>query len=285
MARTHSATAEGLRQYAEQFEKECSKYAVWQLNYVQGQLRGCGTVGVTVAAQNTVPNLGKVTYAGALKKNSPGIVNLRKHISEDIGGDPFGDDPKNYAHGVPIRLKDGRWDYRPTSPWGIAEKGHTPPSGLVVPVKRPRGFRSAHVDMAWLKSNTELRPARSGGREVRVRKTNGVTFAPEATIKRLIKAEQKQAGKLLSGWAPAAAAFKHGRAPGGLYPQLGGKGSVKLVVQNTFKEYAWKIVNSEFPNDRSDPMSRTSVQLQISKICASRMSKALKNAQKHKIAP
>lgn len=282
MAKKVHANIAALRQYAKEFDQRMEKFEFWHLKNLQTHVRACGTIAVKVAAQYTPPNIGKVSYTDTFKKDSEGIKRLRTHVAQDLQGGE-----NDIVYGLPFKKANGKWDYISVDQGGAPTlTRRRAPSGLVVPITRRRGLpMTSNIGNNWLKNHTQFRPAKRGKREARA--GGPITFTSESAIKRIVAQQRERAGKLLSGWAPAAAAFKRGKAPAGLYPKLGGKGFAKIslapVKDKKARHYAWIITNCEFPNDRSNPINKTMVRDTIIKICQSRLKRAIKPAKKRKI--
>lgn len=187
-------------------------------------IRAFGTIYVRAAAAATPPHNSAASAATVLRsKKSADILALRKVISKNIAGV---DDPKLIkatAKPLPFRKLAGQWlaidetTRRPVNPRNVF--------GFIVPTSwgKVRGENPPETDPAQVYSGARW----DGHKMVPARWRR--SFVRKAKLAALVVRQQKQAGKLISGWAPAARVFAEGKSIAqGFFAELGGKGFGKI---------------------------------------------------------
>lgn len=187
-------------------------------------IKAFGTIYVRAAAAATPPHNRAASAASVLRsKKSADILALRKVISQNIAGV---DDPKLIkptAKPVPFRKLAGQWlaidetTRRPVKPGNVF--------GFIVPTswEKIRGENPPETDPAQVYSGARW----DGHKMVPARWRR--SFVRKAKLAALVERQQKQAGKLISGWAPAARVFAEGKSIAkGFFEELGGKGFGKI---------------------------------------------------------
>ena len=166
-----------------------------------------------------------------LKKNSTGIVNLKKRIARDIAG--VDDAARIEPFGAPIVRKNGTVlagslaTGKPLKPreW----RGNF---GFVV-VGSARGRKGkGSVSTVSPESVYEFRVFGSprGMRKRATRKPRGVHYVTAPALRAFVRAQQKHAGRYLSGWAHAARFFFAPRGiSAGYFAEHGRPGSARLL--------------------------------------------------------
>lgn len=172
----------------------------------------------TNALRTVTPPHGKgATMQSTAKKDNEGIRALRKRISQDIAGVDSPEQIEPFA--TPIFTRQKKWiaiksgggahelaDAKGN--FGFIVLGETAFKGKRAPLENPA---KVYGDPIFLKGRAHARQW-------------APHFVTAEALRRLVKRQQKQAGKFISGWAPAWDVFGGKRIPAGFYKKLGGKG-------------------------------------------------------------
>lgn len=190
-------------------------------------VKAFGTIYVRSMAASTPPHQ-RVAQAAApilSSKNQKDIKVLRERIAQNIAGVDSPDKVEGYARPVPFRNLPGAW------------LALDPSTGQRV---KPRGFFGMIVPTSWAKVRGQKPPATTpaalysgarwaGKKMIQPQRRKG--FVRKAELQSFIRLHQAQAGKLISGWAPAARVFAMGKklSPG-FFEELRGKGFGKIFT-------------------------------------------------------
>lgn len=186
-----------------------------------------GTIYVRAMAAVTPPHDGKADAQEALaNRKHENIMILRERIAQNIAG--F--DPNKEKHSVlvvPYRNISGEWmplDIRTRRP------------------AKPMGAFGIFVPLRWEKVKKKTIPESKPEQVYAGAKWDGKKMVPQRWRKHFVrhralaafvKKQQSHAGKLISGWAPAARVFAVGKSiANGLFENLGGKGFGRLYNDN-----------------------------------------------------
>jgi hypothetical protein len=189
-------------------------------------IKAFGTIYVRSAATITPPHNSGMNASTILRsKKHYDILELRKVISKNIAGV---EDPRlitPVGRPVPFRKLAGQWlaidetTRRTVKPNNVF--------GFIVPTswKKVRGVKPPETDPEQV-----YRGARWDGVKM-VPAHWRRTFVHKDKLTALVKQQQQQAGKLISGWAPAARVFAEGKnIAAGFFEELGGKGFGKIYT-------------------------------------------------------
>ena len=191
--------------------------------------RAIGTIYVRYLAANTPPNAfgGEVGPALRNRKNEA-IRTLQKRIAQNIAGvDNVSELRPNVE---PEKMGTDAWDYswlnaqRPGGKFGMlvptswrAVRGENPPESTPEEIYGTPEWRGGKM-VSKSPYNADYRLSSYTFGFVRLNK-----------LRKFVKDKQSHAGKLISGWAPAARAFAAGKnIAAGFFEGLGGKGFGKL---------------------------------------------------------
>lgn len=157
----------------------------------------------------------------AVKKNE-GYTRLLRNISMDIAGVPSPEDVQAYA--TPRRLKNGEFLAKTADGQLAVPRGGF---GFVVVSGGGGKFPAPIADPAAVYAGRSFVEGRSYLRGA------PVVYVRPAPVKRLIKSQQKRAGKFISGWVPGLRAMGAKKVAAGFYSALAGGGSGRVSGSGT----------------------------------------------------
>lgn len=196
-----------------------------RLEFLAGEVsdysvRTFGTFFARLLAATTPPNRWWRSPKVLRSQKNEDIKILRERISWNISGQTNPAEIEGFAQPVPYRNLPGQW---------LALDPQTRK-----PVK-PRGFFGIVVPISWKKVRGQKIPetspeqAYAGGRwdgkKVIGLQRKKIKFVRKNALKAFVKKRQKDAGRLISGWAPGARVFAIGaNIEPGFFESLRGKG-------------------------------------------------------------
>lgn len=183
-------------------------------------VKAFGTIYVRQMAASTPPHPWGTGPAALSSKGHEDIKSLHRRIAQDIAGVDSPAQVQAFAYPVPSKKWPGSWmaidtaTKRPAKPRGNF--------GIVVPTSwarvRKQVVPESTPEAAFEGARWQRGHKKPAGRARR-------HFVRRAKLAAFIRKQQKHAGKLISGWAPAARVFATGKniAPG-FFEHHGGKG-------------------------------------------------------------
>lgn len=187
-------------------------------------VKAFGTIYARAMAAATPPHDGSQVAGDVLRtKKQEDITELQKVISLNIAGVESPAEIAGFAKPVPYRNLSGSWlAIDPTTNRPAKPRGEF---GFVVPTSWAR-VRKQTVPETEPEQVYKM-SAWDGKKRVPFRRR--VSFVRKAKLAALVRKQQKQAGKLISGWAPGARVFAEGKSIAvGFFAELGGKGFGKI---------------------------------------------------------
>lgn len=183
-------------------------------------VKAFGTIYVRQMAASTPPHpVGKGPEALSSKGHAD-IKSLHRRIAQDIAGVDSPAQVQAFAKPVPYRKLSGAWlaidpsTGRPAKPRGNF--------GIVVPTSWARVHKQAVPESTPEAAFAGARWQRGHMQPTGHRRRH---FVRRAKLAAFIRKQQAHAGKLISGWAPAARVFARGkRIAAGFFEHHGGKG-------------------------------------------------------------
>lgn len=210
-------------------------------------IKAFGTIYANAMASATPPHTAKGTPATATKGHAD-IKKLKQIISLNIAGVEDPRQIKPTAKPVPYRKLAGAWmAIDPETKKPIKTRS---PFGFIVPTswRRVRGQNPPETDPAAVYATARWR-----GKKMVPAKFKKV-FVRKNKLAALVKKQQKEAGKLISGWAHGARVFATGKriAPG-FFAELGGKGWARIFKDKKGQARAI-MVNRQAYNERQSKL-------------------------------
>lgn len=184
----------------------------------------------------TPPHQRGATMESTATKKNEGYTRLQRNISMDIAGVPTPEDVQAYA--TPVRLKNGEFLAKTADGQVAVPRGGF---GFVVVSGGGGKFPAPIADPAAVyeaRSFIEGRSYLAGAPVVYVR---------PAPVKRLIKRQQKHAGKFISGWVPGLRAMGAKKIAAGFFSALAGAGSGRVSGSGT--RLRGELENAAAPSD------------------------------------